>query len=118
MENLIENQNVCVGCLWIEDDKHSTKIYVDKSGAFLNSEEELKDWAYALKTPWSGTSTHYNVHPNYRFSGEWVAEKIIVVYDDVDVMIMAAGDSPQQAITNCDKFMEAVIEKYYAEDDD
>ena len=118
MENLIKPQNVCVGLLWLGDDEHSIKIDVDEKGNFVNSEQELKDWASALNDPWSGTSTHYVVHPNFHFPGEWVAERTVVVYDDVEAHITAAGDSPQQAITNCDEFMRAVIEKYYTDDDD
>ena len=118
MENLIEKQNVCVGLLWMGDDKHSVKIDVDEKGQFINSEQELKDWAFALNNPWSDISTHYVVSPNFHFLGEWVAERTVIVYDSVEAHITAAGDSPQQAITNCNEFMKVVIEKYCVDDED
>ncbi len=118
MKNVTKSKNVCVGCLWMGDEEHSTKIYVDKNGIFLNVGKDLQDWAYALNTPWSDTSTHYVVHPNYCNDEEWIAERTVIVYDSIEARIMAAGETPQKAIENCDEFMRAVIKKYYVDDEE
>ena len=110
--------NVCVGVIWCGDEEHSTKIEQDEQGNFLNSEKELQDWAYALNHPWSDTSTEYVVTPNYHFPGEWIAERKIIVYDDIEVYIAARADSPSEAIIACDKFRDEVIKKYDVADDD
>ena len=46
------------------------------------------------------------------------AEKVVIVYDSLEARIMAAGETPQKAVENCDEFMRAVIEKYYIDDDE
>jgi hypothetical protein len=115
---LTKAEPICVGVLWCGDEEHSTKIYQDPTGNFTNSDKELQDWAFALNNPWSDTSTYYEVHPNYHFPGEWIAERTIIVYDDIEVHIAARADSPQDAIVECDKFMAEVIAKYAPKDED
>ena len=117
-ENILTDNNVCVGLIWMGDDEHSTKIFQDPEGKFINSEDELHDWAYGLNNPWSDTSTYYHVHPNYHFPGEWVAERTVIVYDNIEMHIAARADSPQDAIVACDEFMKEVIEKYYVSTED
>lgn len=117
-DNVLTNTNICVGLLWTGDEEHSVKIEQNALGEFLNTEDELHNWAYALNNPWSDTSTHYNVHPNYHFPGEWVAERTIIVYDDIEAHIAARANTPQDAIVACDNFMKAVIEKYYVKEED
>ena len=115
---LTKAEPICVGLIWCGDDEHSTKIFQDPKGNFTNPEKDLNDWAFALNNPWSDTSTHYSVHPNYHFPGEWIAERTIIVYDDIEAHIAARADTPQDAIVACDKFMAEVIEKYYIKPSD
>ena len=49
--NILKDNNVCVGLIWMGDDEHSTKIFQDPEGKFINSEDELHDWAYGLNNP-------------------------------------------------------------------
>lgn len=105
-----------VGSIWPGGDK-TIKIQMDENDNFTNEQSELEDWAYCLNTPWSDTSMHYNVHPDYQNTGRWIAEKTVIVYDSIDASIIACGDTPQDAITNCDKFFEEIKTKYYKEEE-
>lgn len=105
-----------VGSMWLGE-THEVPIEQDKDGKFINSEQEIKHWVHFLNNPWSGTSTSYEVTPNYSESG-WIATKTIVVYDSIDAKICAEGDTPQEAITACEEAIKVLTEKYYGEEDD
>lgn len=106
-----------IGKLWTGDDDHILIISKDETGVFINSQDELKDWVYALNNPWSGTSMSYNVYPNYR-EGGWIATKTVIVYDSIDAEILASGDTPQDAITNVDQLIIDLSNTYHKEDKD
>ena len=112
MENILTDMNVCVGLIWMGSEDKCTKIEQKPDGSFINNEDELKDWANCLNDAWSDTSTYYEVHPNYHFPGEWIANRVVIVYDGIEAHIEGRGNTPQEAITECDKFMKEVIEKY------
>ena len=105
-----------VGMIWMGDDDHTTTIKQDENGNFLNPQDELEDWAHCLNNPWSDTSMHYSIHPNYQDPTKWIAQKTVIVYDSIEGVIAASGDTPQDAITNCEEFIKKVTEKYYKED--
>lgn len=117
-KDFLKDMNVCVGVIWLGDEEHSVKIERRPDGTFVNEEKELHDWAHCLNNPWSDTSTYYHVAPNYHFPGEWIADRVVIVYDDVEAHIEGRGETPQDAITECDKFMKEIIEKYYVPDED
>ena len=100
-----------VGLIWSGDEEHSTVIKQDENGVFLNTEEELKDWVYALTHPWSNTSMHYEATPNYQGEG-WIARKTVVVYDNLDAVVATQGSTPQEAITACEDFIKELSDKY------
>ena len=115
---LTKAEPICVGVLWCGDDEHSTKIYQNPDGKFTNPEKDLNDWAFALNNPWSDTSTYYEVHPNYHFPGEWIAERTVIVYDSIEAHVAARAETPHDAIVACDKFMQEVIDNYAPKDND
>lgn len=106
-----------VGMIWMGDEEHSIPIKQDEEGNFLNTESELLDWAYFMNDPWSDTSIHYNVFPNYQNPAEWVCQKTVIVYDNVEIVVAARGDTPQSAISNCEDFIKEVTEKYCPEEE-
>jgi hypothetical protein len=109
---------ICVGLIWAGEEEHSTKIEQTPEGDFVNSEEDLKTWANLLNNPWSDTSSHYSIVPNYHFPGEWIAEKNVIVYDDVEAHIAANGDSPVEALKALQEFEKEVIDKYASNEED
>lgn len=109
--------NIIVGSMWLGAKTPEVHIKKDREGNFINAEDEIKDWVYCLNNPWSGTSMHYEVNPNYLGEG-WVATKTIIVYDFIDAKICANGPTPQEAITACDEAIRVLTEKYYVEDED
>ena len=110
---------VIVGRIWMGNTVPETVIKRDYSGNYINSIDELKDWAHCLNNPWSGTSMNYAVYPNYSGEGwAWIACKEVIVYDSLTACIEAGGNTPQEAITRVDEFIEEVTESYYDETED
>jgi hypothetical protein len=104
--------NSRVGTIWYGNSVPETYIEKDENDEFINKESDIKDWIHCLNNPWSGTSMHYEVVPNYGSDG-WVATKVVVVYDTLDASISAKGASPQEAITAVDIALKVLTEKYY-----
>ncbi len=115
MKNLT-NEYIEVGLLWTGSDEHAVHIKQDENGKFVNDDAEIKDWAYALNNPWSNDSMHYTVHPNHKTHEGWIATKTIIVYDSVEAMIAGNGNTPEEAISNCETFLKHVIKEYGIEE--
>ena len=96
----------------IDGNANVTEIKQDNRSRFLNSEEELAEFAFCLSNPWSDTSMHYAIHPDYHKKGSWVASKTIIVYDSIEAQASACGTTPEEAIRNVDLFIKAVIDTY------
>lgn len=116
---MINQRDVIVGRIWMGNTVPETIIKRDYSGNYINPIEELKDWAHCLNNPWSGTSMNYAVYPNFcEEEWKWIACKEVIVYDSLSAYIEAGGNTPQEAITRVEEFIEEVTEAYYDETED
>ena len=115
---IVKVEPICVGLIWFGDESHCVKIEQNPDGTFVNSEDDLRNWANGLNNAWSETSSYYGIHPNFNFPGEWIAEKTTIVYDGIEAHIAGNGNSPQEALAEVDRFAQEIIEKYADKDDE
>lgn len=93
---------------WIKTDSSvpATIISLD-NGAFLNDSKTIDYWKYCLGEPWMGTSFGYNIFPNRNsdIKHSFICEYQVVVFDDIEVGLFGFGDSPNQAVTSCQRML-------------
>ena len=80
----------------------------------------VQGWLYGLNEPWSDTSVHYALHPNFARDVTpetcWVAEYTSIFYDFMQSVAIAYGPTPEEALKNVTQMVEVIIAEYYIPD--
>ena len=82
--------------------------FYDRNGKILN-EEELKNWSIWLNSPWSYDCFKYMIFLDSE--KKWQCDYVVFGYDCVSA-IFSFGDTPQEALTNCQNNFKKLQEKY------
>ena len=106
-----------VGYLSFIDSDEELNIYsddfinfYDRNDKILNGEEELKNWAIWLNSPWSYDCFKYMIFLDSE--KKWQCDYVVFGYDCVQSGIFSFGDTPQEALTNCQNNFKKLQEKY------
>ena len=84
--------------------------FYDRNGKILNGEKELKNWAIWLNSPWSYDCFKYMIFLDSE--KKWQCDYVVFGYDCVQAAIFSFGDTPQEALTNCQNNFKKLQEKY------
>lgn len=80
-------------------------LFISEDGSFIDDIHMVEHWKYCLGRPWIETAVEYHVFSNnvpdikYGFICEYRA----VVCDDFEVGLFGFGDSPNQAMEDCQR---------------
>lgn len=106
---------------FIDDDDDKLVIYsddfvnfYDKNGKILNKEKELKKWAIWINSPWLCDSFEYII--SFNSEKYWKCKYLVCGYDYIQSAIFGFGDTPEEAIANCQSNFKKLQEKYNPDD--
>lgn len=95
-----------IGWVKYRDGEPITKITV-KDGVIENDEETFNHWKHCLNSPWMGTCYGYNISLNSSKDqpGKFICEYSVVVFDSLEVGLFGFGETPNEALSNCEKLL-------------
>lgn len=105
MENqMIPKTEQEIGWVKTEHDVPATIIILNNE-VFSNDSKTIDHWKYCLGEPWMGTSFRYNVfhNSNPNIKHVFICEYQAVVFDGIEVGLFGFGNSPNQAMVDCQR---------------
>ncbi|MDD4089927.1 MAG: hypothetical protein PHP29_09585 [Tissierellia bacterium] len=112
-----------VGIMYVTEEE--TLFNINGNNGFTNTEEELKDLAVCINSPWSQTDEKYTITYNCKDSyteknpnePNWKCEYEVIGYDMITTVIYGYGDTPQESLQNCIDLFNR-LQKEYNKDND
>lgn len=91
---------------WMQTEYGMPTILITlKDGSFVDDVHMVEHWKYCLGRPWIETAVEYHVFsnnvPNIKYG--FICEYRAVVCDDLEVGLFGFGDSPNQAMADCQR---------------
>ena len=84
--------------------------FYDRNDKILNGEEELKNWGIWLNSRGAYDCLKYMIFLDSE--KKWQCDYVVFGYDCVQSAIFSFGDTPQEALTNCQNNFKKLQEKY------
>lgn len=76
------------------------------------TEDELKQLAEAINSPWSDACISYSITHDKCDINDWTCEYTAIVHDSLDVSIMGYGNTEIEALEKCKSFFKELQSKY------
>ena len=100
------------GIIHIDGEK-DYKIYIDNGTIICSEPERLEHFAYCLANPLDKDTVCYIIKPSHgNKENKFVCDYHVIVYEGVEVVLCAYGDTPEETLSNLKALIKETIEKY------
>lgn len=100
------------GIIHIDGEK-DYKIYIDNGNVICSEPERLEHFAYCLAHPLGEDTVCYIIKPAHgNKEHKFVCDYHVIVYEGVEVVLCAYGNTPEETLTILSALIKETIEKY------
>lgn len=98
------------------DGEDDYKIYIENGNVICSEPERLEHFAYCLAHPWGNDTVCYVIKPSHgNKEDRFVCDYHVIVYDGIEVVLCAYGNTPEETLINLNHLIADTIEKYSIE---